>query len=197
MVDVTGLAGRIQGMLVRPDATLLEHGRPVPPWPVVAREHAAPLIIASASVSFVLYWIFGMPAVGVVEAPSLTEAVLGFVLRVVVNFAGLALMALVVRVFSAMFGGSPDFNASYVLVALAMTPYYVGEAVLPLPVVGGLLAFGGMIFSLIILYKGVPPLLRVPQENRSKHFALTLVSLFLATMVAALILGPFLLMAPT
>jgi len=175
-------------MVVDPDTTLAEHVQPVPPWVIVAREHAVPLIAGSAVVSTVLSLVFVPAAAG-----GLIELVVLLVVRVAVNFGMVALMAALVALFAGMFGGANDFNRGFVLVTLAMTPLYVGEAVLPIPLLGTIAALGGLIYSMIILYRNIPLATGVPRTARGRHFFMTLASMFLILMIAGLALGPFLL----
>lgn len=192
MVDVAAVVGRVRGMVVRPGETLSEHTRPVPPWRVVAREHTLPLLVGSAAVSTVLIWLFMpmMMAVSGVEAggPGLGIAALRLIVNVAVNFGLIALMAGVVRGFAGMFGGRADFDASYTLVALALTPLFVGEALVPVPALGWIAFLAGFVYALVILYRGTPTVLGLPRENQGKHFALTLVTMFLLSLVVAFVL---------
>jgi hypothetical protein len=179
-------------MVLRPEPTLLENGRPAPPWTVVLREHALPLLAASALVSFLLLLAFPpeLPDEAVAESGLMA---LAMVIRVAVNLLGLMLIAAVVAFYAGVFGGSSRFDASFVLVALAMTPHYLAAALFPLPALGVPLVLVGMGYSLLILYRGLPELLGVPPENRGKLFLLILLSLGLLALMAGLLLGPYLL----
>lgn len=191
MIDLSAALARMRGMITAPDATLADHVAPVPAWTVVAREHTVPLLVGSALVSILLLLLIppameGAPALTLVDLASLV------IVRVVVNFVLLMVMAAVLAFFSGLFQGSTNFNAAYVLSALSMTPLYIGEAVLPIPLLGPLAALAGLIYSVVILYKGVPHALAVPQRARGRHFMLAMVSLFMIWMLAGLTLGPYL-----
>lgn len=188
MVDVAATVGRIRGMVVDPDSTLGEHVQPIPPWQVVAREHAVPLIAGSAVISTVLSLVF-LPATG---GAGLIELMFLLLMRVLVNFVMVALMAALVAFFAGMFGGVNDFSRGFVLVALAMTPLYVGEAVLPIPLLGVIAGLAGLVYSMIILYRNIPLVMNVPAPVRGRHFFMTLISMFMILMIAGLALGPFL-----
>lgn len=198
MVDVAALIARTRGMIAQPEATLTEHADPLPPWQVVASQHALPIIIASAVISSLLFVMLA-PALAPagIEVPGLDLVLVQLLLRVAINFLAIAVMAGVVMTFSGMFGGSRDFNAAFMLVALAMTPHYVAEAILPVPLIGPIVAIVGLVYSLVVLYRGVPIVLHLPPQNRGKHFFMSLLSLFLITLLAGLALGPLLLPAPT
>lgn len=198
MIDLAAVTGRIRGMLFQPDATLASHIDPLPPWSVVAREHVLPLLIGSALVSAGLFLV--LQPVLVTEAdllvPTIPQMMVQLVGRVAVNFVILAIMAAIAAMFAGMFGGHNDFNAGYALVALAMTPLFVGEALLPVPVLGLLVGMGGFVYSMVILYRGTVVALGLPPGNRGRHFALTVVSMLLVSLLAGLALGPYLLPEP-
>lgn len=192
MVDLAAVIGRVKGMFKEPEATLAAHADPAPPWTIALREHALPVVAGCAAISsVVLLLILGFS--GVQGGPGLDLVVIQFLLRVVLNLMTIFLFAAVVMVFSGMFGGASDFNSSYVLVALGLTPMFVAELVAPIPALGIAAAFGGLIYSMIILYRGVSIVLKVPQQNRAKHFALTLATLLFLGMIMVMAAAPFLL----
>ncbi|MCB9948274.1 MAG: YIP1 family protein [Rhodospirillaceae bacterium] len=190
MIDTAAFAARCRGMFVQPTATLRDHAQPLPPWQIAAREHALPLAVASAAVSTLLNWAIPPWFLGVEPfGLSLDFVLLHLVMDTAANLFGILLVACVVMVFSRMCAGRPDFGASFVLAALAATPYCVGKALVPLPVIGPLAWFAGLIYSLVLLYRGGLPVLMIPAQNRAKHFALTLLSLLMIGMVAVMALG--------
>ncbi len=199
MIDLAAVTGRIRGMILQPDATLASHVNPVPPWGVVAREHVLPLLLGSALVSAGLFMILRPALVAEVDgqaAPTLPAFLVVMAVRIMVNFVILAALAALVATFAGIFGGRNDFNAGYALVALSMTPLYLGEAVAPLPYFGLAALFAGFVFSMVILYRGTVVALGVPPGSQGRHFALTLLSMLLVSMLAGLALGPYLLPEP-
>lgn len=195
MTDLTAAATRMRGMLTAPEATLHEHLSPTPPWLVVAREHTLPLLIGSALISIVLLVLIPPPG-GQADGPSMVDITSLVVVRIFVNFFLLLVMAGVLGFLAGMFQGSTNFNSAYVLTALSMTPLYLGEAVLPIPLLGPMAAMAGLVYSIVILYKGVPRALMVPQTSRGRHFLMSMVLLFVIWVFAGLMLGPYLVPEP-
>lgn len=195
MVDFATTASRVYGMLIKPEATLAYNSRPVPPWRIVAMEHVLPVIAVSVAVHGFLLWAFqpvyeaAYNAAGR-DVPGPGAMVAGTLLRIVIQFTGLVVWAAVVGFFAGALGGRNDFNAAYVLVALALTPYLISAAFVPIPGIGMLLWIAGFFYAMVILYRGAPALVGVPSENRVKHLVLSLVSMLLAGVVAALLIGP-------
>ena len=122
--------------------------------------------------------------------------------RVAVNLAGLFVMAAVIRFYAGMFGAIANFDAAFVLVALAMTPVYVaemlgtGRATAAVGPGRGAAGAAGDRLCPAILYRGTGLVLRVPQEQRGAHFGLTLVTLVVLMLLFGLLLGPYVLPVP-
>ena len=180
MVDLALFVKRCTGMLRRPLATMREHADPLPPWQVVAREHVLPLVAISALVSTLLFWVM-LAMSGMAFGP--VQLVMQFVLTMVIGVVSVMITGAVVSVFSGIFGGLQSFNGGMVLAGLAMTPQYLAEALWPVPQIGILLVIAGAIASLVLIYRGAPVVLRLPAENRGKHFAMSIITLLLIAMV--------------
>ena len=186
-MELAAVVGRMRGMLLEPDATLAAHGVPAPNWRIVLREHALPVLVLPLS-----------SGTGV----SIGLIALLLIGRVILNLAGLFVMAAIIRFYAGMFGGAASFDAAFVLVALAMTPLYVAEMLgpgvqlllsTPAAVLLILLALG---YAFTILYRGTGLVMAVPQANRGAHFGLTLVTLVVLMMLAGLLLGPYVVPMP-
>ncbi len=195
MVDLATTSNRIYGMVANPQTTLAQNSQPVPPWSLVAKEHVLPLIAATALVNALLMWLMRplheaiLRSAGL-EVPEIGNPALTIILRIVTQFAGILVWAVVVAFFAGTLGGRNDFNAAYVLVGLALTPYIIAASLVPIPYIGLILWLCGFVYALIILYRGVPALVGVPDQNRAKHMVLSLVSMLLAGLGVALLLGP-------
>lgn len=197
MFDWMAFRNRVTGMVTQPMATLAEDGRSAPPWSAVARDHVLPLLLITAAVQFVLVLASAGPAEPGRPQIGLEDALLVAVIRVVANLVGLSLMAAVVAFYSGMFGGSRRFDDSYALLALSMTPLYLAEALMPAPLLGVPVALAGFFYALVIFYRGLGIVLRLPLYNRPKHFALTLGTMFVLSLLAGwLLLGSLLTAAP-
>src|SRR3546814_5880635 len=110
-----------------------EHAAPIPPGRVVAREDTLPLVTGCAAVTIAMFWVFLATVTGG-AVPGPAWALVLLLAVVAIDFGLVAVMAMVVRIFAGIFGGRPDFNGSYMLVALALTPYFLGKALGLVPV---------------------------------------------------------------
>lgn len=179
MVDMAALVARVRGMLVSPEQTLEAHVRPVPPWTVVAREHALPLIVGCGVASSLLVLVFPSET-----APlGLAQVLTGLVIGISMNFVGLMLIAWVVSRLSGMFGGRRDFAAGFTLMALSMTPAYLGEVVLPLPGIGFVGFIAGIVYAFVLYFRGIPIALGVLPDHRGKMLILTILAMMVMSMM--------------
>ncbi len=190
MFDPSAFVARCRGMIAAPDATIRDHVRPVPPWGVAAREHAVPLIVLTAAMSTVMIWLFPPQLLAAHAEAGLELLLLQFVMEIVVNFVGVAVISGVVMFFAGVFGGQATFNAAFVMVALASTPYLLAKTVVTLPIIGAFVFLAGLIYTLVLLYKAAPIALQLPWQNRGKHFAMSLLSLLMIAMLARTAFGP-------
>lgn len=201
MVDFSATASRVYGMITSPQATLAYNSQPVPPWLVVAKEHVLPIIVATSVINGILLWVLqpfyeSMYRAAAVEMPESGDLILDGVLRIAFQFAGVVIWAVVVGFFAGVLGGRNDFNAAFVLVAMALTPHLVSSALQPIPGIGALLWLGSFVYAMVILYRGAPALVGIPGESRARHLGLCLVSMVLAGIVITLVLSPILLKGP-
>lgn len=197
MVDLSATARRVYGMFTDPQGTLAFNSRPVPPWLVVAKEHVLPIVVVATLVHGLLFRALrpiyeAVYRAAQVDIPDSGSLILESLLRAAFQFAGIAVWAGVLGFFAGALGGRNDYNAAYVLAALALTPHMISTALLPIPVVGQLLWLGTFIYAMVILYKGAPALVGVPSENRAKHLVLSIVTMLMILIALALILGPLL-----
>src|SRR3546814_3418381 len=99
LIDFSARGGRMRGMVARPEATLVEHATPIPPWRVVAREHTLPLVTGCAAVTIAMFWVFLATVTGG-AVPGPAWALVLLLAVVAIDFGLVAVMAMVVRIFA-------------------------------------------------------------------------------------------------
>ena len=95
------------------------------------------------------------------------------------------LLALVIDQFALQFGGERSRTQAFKVAAYAGTAFWVSGVFGLLPTVGGLFTLLGMIYSLYLLYLGLPKLMRSAPAFQLNYFALTLV----ASILMAIVIG--------
>jgi hypothetical protein len=123
--------------------------------------------------------------------------VVGLVLKPIsVAFFSIIMMAisitiwsLVVNFFAGTFKGTSDFDRSFAAVSLTAIPALVGNVLGELPWIGWLVSVGLGIYSLVLLYQIIPLAFSLPEDNRVKHFVVSLLSMIVAMMLIGSIFG--------
>ena len=113
------------------------------------------------------------------------------VIALVAGIAGVFLTAFVVDALAPTFKSEKNFGRSFQLAAYSFTPGWVGGIfnILPsLAIIGSL--FG--LYSLYLLYVGLPKLKKTPEEQKVGYFVVSLVTMIVAYIVIGMILAAIL-----
>ena len=186
--QAAGIFTRAKAIITAPDTE----------WPKIAGEtdqpmqvflrYALPLAALGPIASFIGGQVFGLGGFGISVkiglAAGLTMAITSFVL----GLASLWLVAFVANLLSPKFGGKDDFAAAFRLIAYAFTASWVAAIVGLVPMLG-ILALLGSLYSLYLLYKGVTPVMGVPQDKAVGFTVVTVLAAFVANIVVGLIVA--------
>lgn len=134
-----------------------------------------------SQLSFGSFEIFGIRFYRPNLIAVLGDAVASYALTLISVY----LLALVVDHFAVQFGGERSRTQAFKLVAYSGTAAWLSGVFLILPGPGGLLALLGMIYSLYLLYLGLPKLMRSAPAFTLNYFGLTLVAAILMAVVIA------------
>lgn len=183
---VQGLVGRALNLVLHPQET----------WDVIEAE---PATIEGLYKGWVLP-LAAIPAVGRMIGLLSFGGIQIFGIRYQPGFAGIIgdaiasyaltlisvyLLALVIDQFALQFGGERSRTQAFKVVAYSGTAAWGAGVFMLLPTVGGIFAALGGLYSLYLLYLGLPKLMRSNPRLTLNYFALTLV----AAVVMALIAG--------
>jgi hypothetical protein len=182
-----GLLRRVVNLIIRPRQT----------WTVISTEqatvkdlylgYAAPLALLPAAAAFIGLTLTGFSVGGVIQhipfRPAFTYTFLQFLL----SLMGLYLVAAFVSMTALLFASRPDRTAALKLILYSNTPSWIAGILLAVPS----LAPGAMalsIYSLYLLFIGLPILMGTPKGKRVLYFIfiiITTVIVFLAAGAAA------------
>ena len=190
----TPTAGRIQaGAIVERVKAILT--APRSEWPVIAAEPASvaglytgyimplaaiPAVFGFIKGSLIGYSLFGATVTTSIGA-GLTSMVLGYVLGLVMLYV----VAMIVNALAPTFGGEKHQVQALKAVGYAWTAAWVAGIAVILPWLGGLIALAGGIYSIYLLYLGLPHTMKCPPERATMY---TVVTAILA-IVMSLVLG--------
>lgn len=189
--------------------TLVERVRnicvsPVSEWAVIERETTSPseLVVSYLVPLAALGAVAGLigstllasmlpvirPGFGLTIA--VVTACAGFVLTIAACFA----IGWIINALAPTFNGTADSPQAFKLAVYAYTPVLVAALLAIIPIVGGLFGLVGWVYSLYLIYLGLPPLMKVPADKAVPYtlvilvtsIVLGLVMAFITTIVAGL-----------
>jgi hypothetical protein len=124
--------------------------------------------------------LFGLSLLGVAGpvfiVPAIATAVVGYVLGLI----GVFVVALVADALAPSFGGTKSQIQALKAVGYAMTAAWVGGVLNIIPFLGWLGALAGGLYSLYLLYLGLPKLMKTPED---KGLVFTIVVIVVAAVV--------------
>ena len=162
-----GLVARVQNMITKPAAE----------WDVIAAEPAtvgglytgyACILAAIGPIASIIGYVLFLHW-------SPIGAVLAVVLSYVLSLAGAYLVAFIVDMLAPNFGAEKSQIQALKLVIYAYTASWVAGIALIIPILGGLIALAGGIYSLYTLYLGFPKLMKNPADKTVGYFVVTIV----------------------
>jgi hypothetical protein len=183
---VQSLVGRVLNLLLHPEAA----------WEAIDAEPATieglyrgwviPLAAIPAVARAVGLLSFrGFEIFGVRYQPSFAGVIGDAVATYALTLISVYLLALVIDQFALQFGGERSRTQAFKVAAYSGTASWVAGVFMLLPTVGGLFALLGALYSLYLLYVGLPKLMRSSPAFTLNYFALTLV----AAIVMAVVVG--------
>ncbi len=115
----------------------------------------------------------------------LATAVIAFVSTILSYYISIYIIDLL----APSFGSEKDLNKSAQLIAYSSTPSYAAGLLSFIPVVGGLLKFAAWIYSIYIMYLGLGPLKKTPEDKKVIYLLVAFLVMIGVTIVISAILG--------
>ncbi|HET6725605.1 MAG TPA: Yip1 family protein [Gammaproteobacteria bacterium] len=173
--------------------------RPRQEWDIIAAEdtpakalylrYILPLAAIGPVAAFIRDSIFGVsiPLVGHYRIPigsGIAEAVVAYALTLI----GVYVLAFVIAELAMAFGGEKSLPQALKVAAYSSTPVWVAGVLHLVPLLGILILFAG-IYSLYLLYLGLPPLMRAPREKSVGYTLGVIVAAIVIYIVIGVIAG--------
>ncbi len=165
-------------------------------WPVIAGESATtsglftgyamplaaigPIFAAIGSILFFSLLSFG---VHIGTSFVLIGALLSFVLSLVMVFV----LGLIINALAKTFDGTPDSTQALKVAIYSMTASWVGGVFGIIPVLGGLLALAATIYSIYLIFTGLPVLMKAPEDKAVGYTAVVVVIAIVLWIVVSMI----------
>lgn len=183
--DRAALLQRVLDILMRPRETWLqinaEDGNP-------ARIYLGYLVFLAAIpavAGFIGYSLIGVGAFGISVRVPVVQGLVSMVVGYVLSLAMVYVLALIANMLAPRFQAQQDMRSAFKLVAYASTAGMLGGvfSILPSLAMLGLLA---ALYSVYLIYSGIPVLMKAPQEKAVGYTAALVVCGILAGIVVGL-----------
>lgn len=176
----SGLVARVKGILLRTDAE----------WDVIDAEPATikgiymAYAVPLAAIGPICALIGSLMAGGGLF--GLSAALVTAVVTYVLSLVSLYILALIIEALAPTFGGAKDRLKAFKVAAYASTAAWIAGVFGLLPSIAWLAVLGGL-YSLFLLYKGLPKLMKTPGDKALPYAALVVVIAIVINFVIAAI----------
>jgi Yip1-like protein len=189
-MDLNKIIQRARAVLVTPRTE----------WPVIAAEPttiqdlyreyililaAIPPVAQFVKVSILGYAWHGFRVYRLGIAPGLTAALVQYV----ATLAAVYLLAIIVEALAPNFAGQSNRLQALKLVAYSYTASWIAGAALILPGLAGFIGLAGAIYSIYLLYLGIPSTMKVVPERAVGFAAIIVISGLVLGWIIAVITG--------
>lgn len=189
-MDLNKLVARAKAILLTPKNE----------WPVIAGEsttvadlykgYIIPLAAIPAIFGFLQMSVIGMsvPFAGTVRigvGAGLSSMVVGFALALIMVY----IMSLIVDALAPTFGAQKNNIQALKVVAYSYTASWVAGIAQIVPGLGFLITLAGAVYSIYLLYLGLPHTMKCPQEKAAGYTAVTIIIAIVLGFVTAMVIG--------
>ena len=187
--NTTGIVERVKSILTSPRSE----------WPVIAAE---PATVAGLYTGYIM-WLAAIPAVfgfikgslighgmfGVSVTTPIFAGLIGMVLGYVLGLVVLYVVALIVNALAPTFAGEKNQVQALKAVGYAWTAAWVAGIAVILPWLGWLVPLAGGIYSIYLLYLGLPHTMKCPPEKSLGYTAVTVVITIVLSVIIGLVIS--------
>ena len=170
----------IKKALLEPQPTWQEYLDSDKDWQQTAIQLSGPLVIGCLTIGYILSLIL---------SSGFSYSFWFFIQSLIMACAGLFLWALIINFFAGQFKGTANYDRAFAAVSLAAVPAYIGYILNSLPWLGWILSLGLSIYSLVLLYQIIPLSLSVPDDSRTAHFVVSLISMLVLGVLLGSLVG--------
>lgn len=172
--------------------------KPKQEWQVILQEqpnamklivgYALILALIPAIASFVRVGLIGTTVWGVTYR-SVSGGIMQALIQLIGAGVGIYLFALVIDLLASSFDSEKNMGRSLQLATYSITPVWVLGVLNLVGTLGSLIVFLGVIYSIYLLYLGIPVLKRTPAEKVTGYLVISIIAYLVIYFVVALILG--------
>ncbi|MEO8810837.1 MAG: Yip1 family protein [Rhodanobacter sp.] len=168
-------------------------------WPVAAAEPASVgglytgyiAIVAALPViaQFIKSSLIGSSFLGVTVRSSIGAGIGRMIVSYILTLALAYVMALIINALAGSFGGTQDKVQALKTVAYAWTAWWIAGIGVIVPWLGWLILVAGGIYSIYLLYLGLPHTMRCPPEKAGGYTAVSVLIAMVLGWIVTLLVG--------
>ena len=177
-MDLNKLIARVKGILLTPKTE----------WPVIAGE---PTTVADLYKGYIV-WLAAIPPLfafllTVRFAPgfALTQLVIQYALTLGMVYV----VALIIDALAPNFGGTKDKVQALKTIAYSITASCIAGVAVILPLIGLLIGLAGLVYSIYLLYLGLPHTMKSPPDRAGGYTAVIVVVTLIAGVLVGAVVG--------
>ena len=184
----SGLVERARNILLKPVAT----------WGVIAEEPATPqglftgyaVVLAAIppAAEFIGGQVFGHSFFGVTYRPPFIGSLVGAILHYVLSLIGIYIFALIINALAPSFDGQKNQVQALKVAVYAYTGAWVAGIFAIIPALGMLSILGGL-YSLYLLFLGLPRVMRAPESKALGYAAVCVIVGIVLSIVVGGVVG--------
>lgn len=182
-----GLVDRVKNIIMTPQA---EWDR-IEPEPADVNKlymgYALPLIALAAVCGLIGAVLFGYGAFGFHYRVALIPAVIGAAIQVALGLAGVFLLAFITNALAPTFGSQQNIGQAHKLAVYGSTASFLAGVFAIFPPIAMLGIVG--LYSLVLIYIGLPRLMKTPEDKRLPYFLTIIVIAIVAWFIIGAVLG--------
>ena len=181
------LINRIKQILVSPKAEWQTIDGENDSHVAVLTKYVLLLAAIPAVAAFIGYGVIGVSFYGGYHIASINWGIRQAIIQYITIVGGVYITAFVIDILAANFGTQKNFNKAFSLVAYSYTPAMIGGIFYiyySLAIVAGLVS----IYSLYLLYVGLTPLMKTPEDKCTSYFVASLLVMVATFIVLGLAL---------
>lgn len=189
-MDINKLIERVKAILLTPKTE----------WPVIATESTTVAdlyknyIIVLAAIPAVFGFIKGsligidLPMLGTMRV-GVGAGLTGMVISYALGLVQVYVIALIVDTLAPTFGARKNLLQALKLAAYAFTAAWVAGLAQIVPWIGALIALAGGVYSIYLLYLGLPALMQCPPDKAVGYTVVTVIVAIVLSFVIAFVVG--------
>lgn len=184
MFDIQATIKWVKAVLTDPNAAASEYKQLEAPW----LQSFVQIVLPVYVVAFAVGTLVSITTGGSFLYAGFTAGL--FVFSLIWTLAWTLVIAFIFDYAGGMFDASRNYDRAYALVALAIVPAALGNAVGALPWLGWLLSLGLGIYSMMLAYRFVPIFIEgLAEESRTKHFVVSIIAAIVVNVLVSMVLG--------